>query len=44
VFVHSRGGSVHSKRAIRIEFSNPAAEDLFGYADGGIIGSSWMTT
>jgi PAS domain S-box-containing protein len=34
----SRDAIVITNRARRIEFSNPAADDLFGYADGAIIG------
>jgi PAS domain S-box-containing protein len=34
----SRDAIVITNRAKRIEFANPAADDLFGYADGAIIG------
>ena len=34
----SRDAIVITSRAKRIEFANPAADDLFGYADGAIIG------
>ena len=34
----SRDAIVITNRARSIEFSNPAADDLFGYADGAIIG------
>jgi PAS domain S-box-containing protein len=34
----SRDAIVITNRARRIEFANPAADDLFGYADGAIIG------
>ncbi|MDQ4080613.1 MAG: PAS domain S-box protein, partial [Gemmatimonadota bacterium] len=34
----SRDAIVITNRARQIEFSNPAADDLFGYADGAIIG------
>jgi PAS domain S-box-containing protein len=34
----SRDAIVITNRAKRIEFANPAADDLFGYADGAILG------
>lgn len=34
----SRDAIVITNRSRRIEFANPAADDLFGYADGAIIG------
>jgi PAS domain S-box-containing protein len=34
----TRDAIVITNRAKRIEFANPAADDLFGYADGAIIG------